>query len=234
MYFHLGIARIRQHQRYVLREASAPTRATPAAPLLPLVSRVSSIATNNAHRQIFPSWSTITILGAPFAYIPSARKLSTVNRVFVSITQTSMDLRYANMTEKQPCIFELSTYSDINASGLGFLNTIVRDNCETARFFCDTTSQLCERLRLVGQQCQYHRDCQSVRFTVPFLFFRSSTESYVQYNCIRNVCANPPEEPFEVAFWQYVVTTLAVVAGKDSSLFHDDRFRRPVSEFWQQ
>jgi len=41
------------------------------------------------------------------------------------------------------------------------------------------------------------------------------------------VCANPPEEPFEVALWQYVVTTLAVVAGKVSSLFHDDGFRRP-------
>jgi hypothetical protein len=56
----------------------------------------------------------------------------------------------------------------------------------------------------------------------------------VQYNCIRNVCANPPEEPFEVALWQYVVTTLAVVAGKASSLFHDDGFRRSVIKCWQQ
>lgn len=74
--------------------------------------------------------------------------------------------RYANMTEKQPCAFELSTYSDIDASGLGFVNTIVRDNCKTAQLFCDTTTQLCERLRLVGEQCQYHRDCQSVCFHV--------------------------------------------------------------------
>ena len=129
-----------------------------------------------------------------------------------------MDLRYANMTEKEPCIFEISTYSEINASGLGFLNTIVRDNCQTAHLFCDTTSQLCERLRLVGQQCQYHRDCQSVRFSFSF-FSIFKAESDVQYNCNRNVCANSPEEPFEVALWQYVVTTLAVVLGRVSHLF---------------
>jgi hypothetical protein len=145
--------------------------------------------------------------------------------------QTFMHVRYANVTEKQPCIFELSTYSGINAAGLGFLNTIVRDNCQTARFFCDTTSQLCERLRLVGQQCQYHRECQSVRFRVSPLFFSIfRAESHVQYNCIQNVCADPPEEPFEVALWQYVVTTLAVVLGKVSSLFQDNDLRRPVSK----
>ncbi|KAH9987314.1 hypothetical protein BJV74DRAFT_774147 [Russula compacta] len=99
---------------------------------------------------------------------------------------------YANVTEKQPCIFELSTYVDIDASGLGFLNTIVRDNCQTARLFCDTTTQVCERRRLVGQQCQYHRDCQS-------------------YNCFQNMCSSSPEEPFRVASWQYAVTTLAVI-----------------------
>ncbi|KAI9511827.1 hypothetical protein F5148DRAFT_201581 [Russula earlei] len=99
---------------------------------------------------------------------------------------------YANVTEKQPCIFELSQYPDIAASGMGFLNTIVRDNCQTARFFCDATTQLCEPLRLVGQPCQYHRDCKS-------------------YNCVRNICSSPPEEPFEVALWQYAVTTLALV-----------------------
>ena len=36
----------------------------------------------------------------------------------------------------------------------------------------------------------------------------------VQYNCLNNVCASPPEEPFEVALWQYGVTTLAVVLGR--------------------
>jgi hypothetical protein len=141
-----------------------------------------------------------------------------------------MHVRYANATEKQPCIFELSTYSGINTAGLGFLNTIVRDNCQTARFFCDTTSQLCERLRLVGQRCQYHRDCQSVRFRVPFLFSIFKAESHVQYNCIQNVCADPPEEPFEVALWQYVATTLAVVLGKVAFLFQDNGLRRPVSK----
>ena len=73
---------------------------------------------------------------------------------------------YANATEKQHCVFELSTYSEIDVFGTGFLNTIVRDNCETARFFCDTATQVCGRLRLVGQQCQYHRDCQSVHLSV--------------------------------------------------------------------
>jgi len=41
----------------------------------------------------------------------------------------------------------------------------------------------------------------------------------VQYNCLRNVCVNPPEEPFEVALWHYIVTTLAVVLGKNFLLF---------------
>src|SRR5258708_25068693 len=120
---------------------------------------------------------------------------------------------YANVTEKQPCAFELSTYSDIDVSGTGFLNTIVRDNCQTTRFFCDMTTQVCERLRLVGQQCQYHRDCQSVHFV---LYFGDvwTLRLDVQYNCLRNVCASPPEEPFEVAPWQYAVTTLAVVLGR--------------------
>jgi len=37
----------------------------------------------------------------------------------------------------------------------------------------------------------------------------------VQYNCLQNVCVDPPEEPFEVALWHYIVTTLAVVLGKN-------------------
>jgi hypothetical protein len=64
------------------------------------------------------------------------------------------------------------------------------------------------------------------------MIFKAKSDD--QYNCTRNVCANAPEEPFEVALWQYVVTTLAVVAGKVSSLFYDDGFRRPVSKCWQQ
>jgi hypothetical protein len=127
---------------------------------------------------------------------------------------------YANVNEKQPCIFELSTYSDIDISGMGFLNTIVRDNCQTARLFCDTTTQVCEQLRLVGQQCQYHRDCQSVHFCV-FFYQSLNAEVNIQYNCLQNECASPPEEPFEVALWQYAVTTLAVVLGRIFSWHHE-------------
>lgn len=47
-----------------------------------------------------------------------------------------------------------------------------------------------------------------------------------QYNCLRNVCASPPEEPFEVALWQYAVTTLAVVLGRSSSLLCEYFSRR--------
>lgn len=71
---------------------------------------------------------------------------------------------YANVTEKQPCSFELSTYEEINAAGVGFTNSIVRDNCQTAQYFCNTAAKVCEPLRSVGQQCQYHRDCRSVGF----------------------------------------------------------------------
>ncbi|KAI0303716.1 hypothetical protein B0F90DRAFT_1315284 [Multifurca ochricompacta] len=99
---------------------------------------------------------------------------------------------HANVTEKEPCIFELSTYSGIDPAGMGFKETIARDNCQTAQFFCDTATRVCGKLRLVGQQCQYHRDCQS-------------------YNCLQSTCASPPEEPLKVALWQYGATTLAAV-----------------------
>lgn len=43
------------------------------------------------------------------------------------------------------------------------------------------------------------------------------------------MCASPPEEPFEVALWQYAVTTLAVVLGRFFSSHHESisgRFTR--------
>ena len=52
----------------------------------------------------------------------------------------------------------------------------------------------------------------------------------VQYNCLRNVCFNRPEEPFEVALWQYIVTTLAVVVGKNFLSCREGCLRRPVSK----
>ena len=42
-----------------------------------------------------------------------------------------------------------------------------------------------------------------------------------QYNCLQNMCVTPPEEPFEVALWQYAVTTLAVVLGRFFSSLHE-------------
>jgi hypothetical protein len=41
----------------------------------------------------------------------------------------------------------------------------------------------------------------------------------IQYTCLQSICASPPEEPFEVALWQYAVTTLAVVLGRFSVYF---------------
>jgi hypothetical protein len=52
----------------------------------------------------------------------------------------------------------------------------------------------------------------------------------VQYNCLRNVCVNRPEEPFEVALWQYIVTTLAVVLGKIFLSFREGCLRRSMSK----
>jgi hypothetical protein len=52
----------------------------------------------------------------------------------------------------------------------------------------------------------------------------------LQYNCPRNVCVNRPEEPFEVALWQYIVTTLAVVLGKKFLSFREGYLRQPVSK----
>ncbi|KAI0264376.1 hypothetical protein BC834DRAFT_826430 [Gloeopeniophorella convolvens] len=105
---------------------------------------------------------------------------------------------YANASETQPCVFEVSTYADVDAAGVGYTNTITRDNCQTARFFCNTATNMCESLRTVGQPCQYHRDCRS-------------------YNCLQNVCANAPEEPFDVVLWQYATTTLAIVLAMAST-----------------
>jgi hypothetical protein len=99
-------------------------------------------------------------------HVSSLQSIMRFCQVRITWSWCGCTLSYANMTEKQPCVFELSTYSVINASGSGFVNTIVRDNCKTAQLFCDTTSQLCERLRLVGERCQFHRDCQSVCFHV--------------------------------------------------------------------
>ncbi|KAH9003021.1 hypothetical protein EDB86DRAFT_3063036 [Lactarius hatsudake] len=110
---------------------------------------------------------------------------------------------YANLTEKKPCTFELSTYEGISAAGVGFTNSIVRDNCQTALHFCNTATKVCEPLRSVGQQCQYHRDCKSA------LKLKRVTGN--QYNCVQNVCASPPEEPVEVTLGQYATTTVAII-----------------------
>ena len=48
----------------------------------------------------------------------------------------------------------------------------------------------------------------------------------IQYICLQNVCASPPETPFEVALWQYAVTTLAVILGRSSSLLCEGFSRR--------
>ena len=42
-----------------------------------------------------------------------------------------------------------------------------------------------------------------------------------QYNCVQNLCASPPEEPFKVALWQYATTILAVILGRLSVRFID-------------
>ncbi|KAI0052286.1 hypothetical protein FA95DRAFT_1378769 [Auriscalpium vulgare] len=104
---------------------------------------------------------------------------------------------YANATEAQPCTFELTTYADVGPDG-GFTNTIVRDSCQTAHLFCNTKTNVCEAVRQVGAPCDYHRDCRS-------------------YNCVQNYCESPPEAPFAVAIWQYVVTGFAIVLAMAST-----------------
>jgi hypothetical protein len=63
------------------------------------------------------------------------------------------------------------------------------------------------------------------RYTSAFYFCQSlNAEVNIQYNCLQNVCASPPEEPFEVALWQYAVTSLAVVLGR----FFSSRIKVPL------
>lgn len=59
------------------------------------------------------------------------------------------------------------------------------------------------------------------RYTSAFFYQSLNAEVNIQYNCLQNECASPPEEPFEVALWQYAVTTLAVVLGKTLSEHHE-------------
>ncbi|KAH9178134.1 hypothetical protein EDB89DRAFT_2111801 [Lactarius sanguifluus] len=125
----------------------------------------------------------------------------------------------------QPCQFNRDDQcapSDIpgladyhNSNGAVCLNsicTIVRDNCQTALHFCNTATKVCEPLRSAGQQCQYHRDCKSVGPDLISLeALKLKRVSGNQYNCVQNVCASPPEEPFEVTLGQYVTTTFAII-----------------------
>ncbi|KAI0313650.1 hypothetical protein OF83DRAFT_1140469 [Amylostereum chailletii] len=100
---------------------------------------------------------------------------------------------YANVTEGQACTYELTNYvTTLPENQVAFINAIARDNCLTAHLFCDTQSNVCEPLRIVGQTCRYHRECAS-------------------YNCVQDLCAMSPDEPFEVATWQFVITGIAIV-----------------------
>ena len=70
--------------------------------------------------------------------------------------------RYANVTAGQSCVYELTGYTTADHDGQDSTNIIVRDNCRTAEFFCDSSTSLCVPVKEIGQQCQYNRDCRSV------------------------------------------------------------------------
>ncbi|KAH9893411.1 hypothetical protein C8Q73DRAFT_696866 [Cubamyces lactineus] len=100
---------------------------------------------------------------------------------------------YANMTLGQPCILDDVTYIDEGPNGEQFSNTILRDNCESPQFFCDSEAKACVPTKTLGTSCASDQECQS-------------------FNCASSgVCADPPETPAHVQAWQVVLTGLSIV-----------------------
>ncbi|THH11463.1 hypothetical protein EW146_g8027 [Bondarzewia mesenterica] len=129
---------------------------------------------------------------APSADLEVTRGLADVNNNNGTICLKSTCM-YANATLGQSCIYEMTGYTTTEPGGQEFINVVVRDNCRTAQFFCNINTNVCEPLRDVAQQCQYHRDCRS-------------------YNCVNNVCEISPNSPLVLATWQYAVTGISIVA----------------------
>ena len=106
-------------------------------------------------------------------------------------------------------MLELTSYADGPV--------IVRDNCRTNLFFCGN-AHTCEPLRTLGQLCQHHRDCASVRVHLP-PSLPSSEECLMpygtKYTCAvtENVCASAPHAPFVVPAWTYGVISLSIISG---------------------
>ncbi|THH11468.1 hypothetical protein EW146_g8029 [Bondarzewia mesenterica] len=131
---------------------------------------------------------------APSADLEVTRGLADVNNNNGKICLKSTCM-YANATLGQSCIYEMTGYTTTEPGGQEFINVVVRDNCRTAQFFCNINTNVCEPLRDVAQQCQYHRDCRS-------------------YNCVNNVCEISPNSPLVLATWQYAVTGISIIAGE--------------------
>ncbi|THV06379.1 hypothetical protein K435DRAFT_743840 [Dendrothele bispora CBS 962.96] len=99
---------------------------------------------------------------------------------------------FANVTYGEPCVIDKNTYTDIGFDGKAIGIVIVRDNCRAPQSYCNQETQVCERTKTLGDFCQQDQECEL-------------------RNCVSGVCTEPPETPFRVAPWQYVITAFCVI-----------------------
>ncbi|EIM79883.1 uncharacterized protein STEHIDRAFT_163139 [Stereum hirsutum FP-91666 SS1] len=108
---------------------------------------------------------------------------------------------YANVGINQPCTSEVISHEYKTHDGEHYVNVIARDNCLTASLFCSNDTATCQPVRMVGETCRFHRDCQSV-----------SPSPFSNYLCLQGSCQSPPNAPYTMAGWQYAVTAISIIA----------------------
>ena len=62
------------------------------------------------------------------------------------------------MTLGQPCVHQVMVYKD----STGFSNQIMRHNCRTPAFYCDTGYNVCLSTKALGLACGADQECHSV------------------------------------------------------------------------
>lgn len=90
-----------------------------------------------------------------------------VSPPFLHVLTYMREYRYANVGIDQSCTSEVISHEYKTHDGEHYVNLIAWDNCLTASLFCSNDTATCQPVRMVGDTCRFHRDCQSVSFLVP-------------------------------------------------------------------
>ena len=76
------------------------------------------------------------------------------------------------MTLGQSCIMDNTTYFDFGPDGGRPSNVVIRDNCQSPRFYCDPEKNVCVLTKAVGFPCLSDVECQTVRPSLPDISFK--------------------------------------------------------------